>query len=66
MNPDDTDADYIEIHPCEIHSISYAEGTYENKNGSISVTWNRSEQGNLNIQVSTTGNIRYAVKEDIQ
>lgn len=66
VNPDDTDADYIEIHPCEIHSISYAEGTYENKNGSISVTWNRSEQGNLNIQVSTTGNIRYAVKEDVQ
>ena len=66
VNPNDTDADYIEIHPCEIHSISYAEGTYENKNGSISVTWNRSEQGNLNIQVSTTGNIRYAVKEDVQ
>lgn len=63
VNPNDTDANYIEIYPCDIPTISHAEGTYENKNGSITVKWSRSEQGHPDIQVSTTGKFHYAVKE---
>ena len=62
VNPNDTDANYIEVHPCEISGIAFAEGKYENENGSIAVQWHRDEQGKPVIQMETTGNFRYELK----
>ena len=55
VNPDGTDANHIEIHPCEIPGISFAEGKYENKNGSVSVKWSRGIDGKPEIQAAVTG-----------
>ncbi len=57
INPDGTDANYIEIYPCEIPSISFAEGTYENQNGSINVKWRRDERGCIDVHFETVGKI---------
>ena len=58
INPDGTDANYIEIYPCEIPSISFAEGTYENQNGSINVKWYRDERGSIDVHFKSVGKIR--------
>lgn len=55
VNPDGTDANYIEIHPCEVPDISFAEGKYENKNGSVVVRWDRDADGKPVIRIETTG-----------
>jgi alpha-L-rhamnosidase len=62
VNPQDTDANYIEVYPCEIPDITYAEGKYENGNGSITVKWNRNGQGKPVIGVEATGSFRYEIK----
>lgn len=64
VNPDNTDANYIEIYPCEIPGISFAEGKYKNKNGSIHVKWNRGADGKLDLQIKTTGQFYYTVISD--
>ena len=56
-------ANYIEIHPCEIPNIAYAEGKYENDNGSITVRWNRDAQGKPCIQAETSGRFRCSRRE---
>lgn len=62
VNPNDTDANYIEIHPCDIPTITCAEGKYENENGSVAVQWHHDERGKPVIQVETTGSFRYELK----
>lgn len=62
VNPQDTDANYIEVYPCEIPDITHAEGKYENGNGSITVKWYRDGQGKPVIGVEATGSFRYEIK----
>lgn len=63
VNPDGTDANYTEIHPCEIPGISFAEGKYGNRNGSISVKWKRDTNGKTAICFETTGAFHCDVKQ---
>ena len=66
INPNDTDANFIEVHPCEIPKITYAEGKYENANGSIAVKWKRDANGKTKIQTEVTGSFRCFIKEELQ
>ncbi len=65
INPDGNDVFAVEIYSCEIPEISYAEGKYENQNGSISVKWRRSDDGSLSIQVLATGKYHYTIKKKL-
>lgn len=65
INPNEDDPNFIEITPCDIPEITSAQGSYENENGSISVSWNR-QNGKPVICVQTTGSFHYTVKEVLE
>lgn len=63
IDPDGTDASFAVVTPCQIPSITHAEGSFENTFGSIRVSWVRSADGKPEITVTTTGKFHYRKEE---
>lgn len=63
INPDGDDSCNFEISPCQLQKITSAEGSFQSKQGSISVKWHRNEKGIPEINVSTSGNFRYRLRK---
>ena len=56
VNPKLNNPKHIVIKPCQIESISYSNGTYENEGETLFVKWERKAKGLIIINVTNCGN----------
>ena len=62
VNPNGDDDSFVEIRKCEISSVLWAKGKYENKNGALFVSWQKDANGEIVFNIERKGDIRYVVK----
>lgn len=61
-NPFLRDPSEIMVAPLFVKSLSFAEASYKNENGSISVRWGRSHEKKIELHIEITGNFHGAIR----
>lgn len=64
VNPHCDDPDRIVINPHFIKALESAKGSYENKNGSVAVSWARKD-GKINVDINVSGGLDVVLGDNL-
>ncbi len=65
LNPDGRDCTFVEIAPCFVNDLQFANGRYHNERGGVSIAWEKRETG-VEVRVKTEGEFHFALAQSLR